>query len=49
MTIHLQRELEKLKKRILSLGAMVEESVRMAIKAFETRDANLPRRSLKRT
>ncbi len=41
MRKHLQRELEKLKKRILSLGAMVEERVRMAIKAIELRDANL--------
>ena len=38
---HLQRELESLKKQILSLGAMVEERVRMAIKALETRDAAL--------
>jgi len=41
MKKHLQRELEKLKKRILSLGAMAEESVRMAIQAFETRDHKL--------
>ncbi|MBW1939742.1 MAG: phosphate transport system regulatory protein PhoU, partial [Deltaproteobacteria bacterium] len=34
MTIRFQKELEKLKKRILSLGAMVEERVRMAIKAL---------------
>ena len=40
MTIHFQRELEKIKKRILSLGAMVEERVRMAIKALETRDGD---------
>jgi phosphate transport system protein len=33
--------LEKLKKRILSLGAMAEERVRMAIKAIETRDGDL--------
>jgi phosphate transport system protein len=41
MPIRLQKELEKLKKRILSLGAMVEERVRMAIRALELRDANL--------
>lgn len=41
MPIRLQKELEKLKKRILSLGAMVEEHVRMAINAVELRDANL--------
>ena len=41
MTRHLQRELDNLKKRILSLGAMVEERVRMAIRAIELRDAKL--------
>ncbi|MBW1869551.1 MAG: phosphate signaling complex protein PhoU [Deltaproteobacteria bacterium] len=41
MTRHLQRELDRLKKRILSLGAMVEERVRMAVKAIETRDGRL--------
>jgi len=41
MTIHFQKELEHLKKRILSLGAMVEERVHMAIKAIETRDGDL--------
>ena len=38
MAKHLQRELERMKKRILSLGALVEERVRMALKAIETRD-----------
>ncbi len=41
MTIRLQKELERLKKSILSLGTMVEERVRMAIRALELRDANL--------
>lgn len=41
MPIRLQRELQKLKKRILTLGAMVEEHVRMAIQAVQTRDATL--------
>jgi len=40
MAKHFLRELEKIKKRILSLGAMVEERVYMAIKALETRDAD---------
>ncbi len=31
----IQREIEKLKKQILELGAMVEERVRMAVKAIE--------------
>jgi len=37
MKIHLQRELESLKKKILSLGAMVEERVRNVIKALRCR------------
>ncbi len=41
MTRHFQVELDKLKKRVLSLGAKVEEQVRMAIKALETRDDSL--------
>lgn len=40
MAKHFLRELEKIKKRILSLGAMVEERVYVAIKALETRDAD---------
>ena len=43
MKRHLQKELENLKKRILSLGAMAEERVRMSIRAFETRDGALAR------
>jgi len=41
MAKHFDRELEKLKKRILSLGAMVEERVYLAIKAIESRDPDL--------
>jgi len=37
----LQKELDNLKKMILSLGAMVEERVRMAVKAIKSRDADL--------
>ena len=39
MAKHLQRELEKIKKRILSLGALVEDRVRLALEAVENRDA----------
>jgi len=46
MTRHLQRELDRLKKKILSLGAMVEERVRMARQAIETRDGQLAQRIL---
>jgi len=41
MTKHFQRELEKIKKKILSLGAMVEERVRMAIQAIEEYDGEI--------
>ncbi|MBN1833378.1 MAG: phosphate signaling complex protein PhoU [Deltaproteobacteria bacterium] len=44
MVRHFQRELEQLKKRILALGAMAEERVRMAIKAMENRDGELAER-----
>ena len=47
MTIHFQRELEKIKKRILSLGAMVEERVYTVIKALETRDADVADKIIK--
>ena len=36
---HLQRETERLKRRILALGALVEESLRLAFQAIEQRDA----------
>jgi phosphate transport system protein len=38
MSIHLQREIEKLKKCLLSLCAVVEDQVQMAIEAFLQRD-----------
>jgi phosphate transport system protein len=41
MTKRLQLELEKIKKEVLSLCAMVEERVHMAKKAVETWDADL--------
>ncbi len=44
MAKHLQRELDKLKKTILTLGAMVEERVRMAVQAVENRDEALAQR-----
>jgi len=39
MAKHFQRELEKIKKSILRLGAIVEDRVRLAIKSIEHRDA----------
>ena len=44
---HFSRELEKIKKQILSLGAMVEEQVRMATRAVETHDAELAQKIIK--
>ena len=38
MSNHLQRELEKLKKRILHLGALVEDRVHMAGRAIESKE-----------
>ena len=44
---HFSRELEKIKKQLLSLGAMVEEQVRMATRAVETHDAELAQQIIK--
>ena len=41
MPHHLQREIEKLKKKILSLSAAVENSVKMAVQSIENRDSAL--------
>ena len=47
MPKHFHRELEKLKKRILTLGAMVEERFYMATKAIENRDSDLADKIIK--
>lgn len=44
MSVHLVRQIDKLKKQILSLGVMAEEAVRDAIRAVETRDPVLAQR-----
>ncbi len=41
MERHFQRQMDKLKKMILSIGAMAEEGVRLAMKALENRDMEL--------
>jgi phosphate transport system protein len=41
MPIHLQREIERLKKLVLSLSAIVEKSLRLAVKSIATRDTAL--------
>jgi phosphate transport system protein len=43
MPIHLQREIENLKKKILTVGAMAEASVREATRAMAQRDEDLAR------
>jgi phosphate transport system protein len=44
MVMHLQREIERLKKDILHLSAVVEESAQRAVKALEERDGHLAKR-----
>ena len=44
MVRHLQRELEKIKKRILSLGALAEERVHRTAEALYNRDAGAARK-----
>ncbi|MBM3317398.1 MAG: phosphate signaling complex protein PhoU [Candidatus Eisenbacteria bacterium] len=41
MPRHLLREIDEVKRQILSLSAIVEESVRLAVQAIETRDSRL--------
>ena len=44
---HFSRELEKIKKQILSLGALVEDRVRMALNAVDNNDAELAHEIIK--
>ena len=44
MSGHLQREIEKIKKEILSLGATVEDRMKQAIEAVKTEDLELAQR-----
>ena len=41
MPTHLHHEIERLKKRILSMGAEVEEAVRKSVDALLNRDPKL--------
>ncbi|MFW6058654.1 MAG: phosphate signaling complex protein PhoU [Phycisphaeraceae bacterium] len=43
MPLHLQRQIEQLKKMILTLGGQVEDAVQKAIRAVQTRDVDLAR------
>ncbi len=47
MTIHFQRELEKIKKSILTLGTMIEERVRQAVLAIERKDPEIAHKIIK--
>ncbi|OGG00713.1 MAG: phosphate transport system regulatory protein PhoU [Candidatus Glassbacteria bacterium RIFCSPLOWO2_12_FULL_58_11] len=44
MSQHLQKSIEKLKRRILAVSALAEESVYLAVRAVEERDAVLARK-----
>jgi phosphate transport system protein len=44
MRIRLQRDLERLKKRAIELGTLVEERFRLAMKAIESRDDRTARK-----
>lgn len=48
MTKHFRKELEKIKKQILTLGFMVEELSRMAVKAVETNDIELAQQIIRK-
>ena len=42
--LRLRRKIEKLNNQLLSLGAMIEESVQLAVKSLEKKDAGLAAR-----
>lgn len=44
MSLHFQRQLDKIKKAILALGALVEESVHHSLQALRDRDPELARK-----
>lgn len=48
MRVHLQRDIEKLKRQILALSAEVESDVRAAVRAVEERDEALAHRVIER-
>lgn len=43
MSIHLQRDLERLKKQLLTIGSLVEEAIQKAMKSLTSRDEELAR------
>lgn len=48
MTIHLQRELDKIRRMLLSLGALTEDRFRLAIRALNEMDVALARDIIER-
>ena len=46
MTKHFERQIERLKERILTLGGMVEKAVDEAIRAIESRNVDLARKAV---
>ncbi len=46
MPVHLQREIENLKKNLMTLGAMVEKAVREATLSIETRDCDMAQKTI---
>jgi phosphate transport system protein len=44
MRVRLQRDIDKLKTRVLALSTLVEERFRLAVKSIECRDAELARK-----
>ncbi len=47
MTRHLQNELDRLKKKLLALSALVEENVHRAVRSISTRDRKLAKEVIK--
>ncbi|HSM89231.1 MAG TPA: phosphate signaling complex protein PhoU, partial [Desulfobacterales bacterium] len=47
MTKHFRKELESIKKRILTLGALVEDRVRLAVQSVDQIDAEIAGRIIK--
>jgi len=46
MAVHLQHEIEKLKKRIILYGGMIEKNLEKAIRSIQAKDAELARQVL---
>jgi phosphate transport system protein len=48
MNIQLQREIEKMKRQLLALGAKVENDLRLAVRAADNQDQNMAREMISR-